>query len=322
MRVSILKAFIVLLTCITIGSHLGKLHFALDTLSHFKVQYAILFLVTGTFFGILRQPAWFALSLVGMATNLASIVPWYLEKNEWLAADSTHSIKILISNVYLRSKNYQRLSKLVEEEQPEILGLLEVDSKWLDALGSLRNDYKFRFEYPSDDHQGLALFSKLPISESDVVWFGESATPAIVARIVAGDADFELILAHPPPPMSPGLAANRNSQLQEMARHVRASAKTVVLAGDLNTTMWSPYYDEFVEESGLINARAGYGIGATWVSGSPFRIPIDHIMVTSPSRIGDFRIHEDIGSDHRPISTRIRINSRYSAELGGSSQDY
>jgi len=318
MHIHILKAVAVLLACITIGSNFGKLHFVLDTLSHFRVQYAALFLLVGLLFSIFRQAAWLALSVIGMVANLASIVPWYLEKNEWLSADSGHSFKILASNVYLHSKNYESLAKLVDEEQPEILGLFEVDSNWIVALASLRNEYKFRFVYPQDDHQGIALFSKLPITESNVVWFGESATPAIVASIKAGNEVFELILAHPPPPMSAGLAATRNTQLQEIARYVRASDKAIVLAGDLNTTMWSPYYNEFVEASGLINARTGYGIGATWVTRSPFGIPIDHIMVSSPSRVGDFRVHKRIGSDHRPISAHIRIVPQNEGEMSGA----
>lgn len=307
MTVYVLKALTVMLACITIGSYLGGLDFVLDILSHFKVQYAVLFLLFGAAFGFLKQPVWLAVSLVGMAANLASIVPWYVDKNAWLASDTGNSIKILVSNVSIRSTNYADLLKLVEEEQPQILGLLEVNDNWLAAIASLRNVYEYRFEYPTGNHQGLALFSMLPILESNVVWFGETASPAIVADVVAGGKAFELILAHPPPPLNAELATIRNLQLQKMAQHVRSSEKTVVLAGDLNTTMWSPFYTHFVEESGLINARAGYGVGATWALRSPFGIPIDHIMVSRPSRVGNFHVHDGIGSDHRPISAQVRI---------------
>ena len=106
MQIHALKAFAVLLACITVGSNFGKLHFVLDTLSHFKVQYAVLFLISAGFFGFLKNQTWLVLSLVGFIANLVAIVPWYVAENEWLPADSDKSIKVLIFNVYLRNQNY------------------------------------------------------------------------------------------------------------------------------------------------------------------------------------------------------------------------
>ena len=83
------------------------------------------------------------------------------------------------------------------------------------------------------------------------------------------------------------------------------STRPVVLAGDLNVTMWSPHYIDFIRTSGLTNARDGYGIGGTWPSIPLLGLPIDHILTTKGSWIGDFRVHSGVGSDHLPVSVEL-----------------
>ena len=314
------KVIAVMLTGITVASYVGTLHFALDLFSHFKVHYAVLLLLVGLFFVLVKQPKWFALSLVGLIVNLASIVPWYIAGADRATASTGTPIKILVANVHLPNSEYERLSKLVADQRPDVVGLLEVNARWLENLASIRSDYKFRFEYPREDMYGQVLYSKLPLKDAKIFHFGESATPSIVATIAAGEEDFEFILVHSAWPMTAGRAASRNAQLRQMAHYISESGKTVVLAGDLNTTMWSPYYRQFEHESGLTNARVGYGIGATW---SPIRamgIPIDHILVTPPGQVGNFQVLEGIGSDHLAISADVRLFPRASDRLASSAK--
>jgi endonuclease/exonuclease/phosphatase (EEP) superfamily protein YafD len=143
------------------------------------------------------------------------------------------------------------------------------------------------------------------------VYFGDAATPSIVATLESGPASFEFILAHLNPPLGRDMSARRNRQLRRIGQHIAVSDESVLLAGDLNTTVWSPYYKEFEQLSGMNNARAGHGIGATFPPLPLLGIGIDHILVTPPSSVGDFRVHEGIGSDHRPISARVSMAPRH-----------
>jgi endonuclease/exonuclease/phosphatase (EEP) superfamily protein YafD len=250
--------------------------------------------------------------LLGLGINLAVIVPWYAQSENRIE-DSDESVKILISNVAMNRINHHKLAQLVENEQPDIIGLIEVSPQVLEDLAINPDDYRFRFEFPTkENNEGLALFSKLPIAKANTVMFGESATATIVATIHTGQSAVEFILTHPYWPLGVDLAGRRNMQLQHMAEYVQASGKTVLLAGDLNTTMWSAYYREFEKNSGLVNARIGYGIGPTWPSSSLLGIPIDHIMITMPSQIGDFQVHKGIGSDHLPITARVTFPTNHS----------
>lgn len=316
--VRLAKVLTVTVLLATLASYFGTLHFALDLLSHFKAHYAALFVLSGFFFVSIKKAKWLGLSLLGLIVNLVAILPWYTAENDFEEEDSSTPIKILVSNVHRDNRDYERLSRLVLDQQPDVLGLIEVDSPWLENLSSIRSRYRFRFEAPREDLFGLAMFSKLPMTEPRIVRFGESAMPAIVANIAAADEKFEFILVHSSWPMTADRAASRNAQLHRIAQHIQASENSIVLAGDLNTTMWSPYYREFEQESGMTNARAGYGIGATWSPIHVMGIPIDHILVTPPARVGNFQVLQGIGSDHLAIAADVRLLPRSSGRLASS----
>lgn len=308
-----LKTFVAILAFVTAISYLGESHFLLDTLSNLRVHFAAAFLILAAALAISRSGRWLAFSGLGLAVNLAPVVPWYLPEARQPVTAAVDGIKVLESNVYRRNTEYEKLEQLIDEEKPDVLGVVEVDSLWLERVPALRRDYAFKFEAPDDEYVGLALYSKLPLSDSRIVYFGESATPAIVSTLHMPNGEVELILAHPMPPLNARLAERRNAQLREMANYLRATRRPVLLVADLNAPMWNPQYRLFAKHSGLHNARAGYGIGPTWPAVPPFGIPIDHIMATAPSQLGNFAVHHGIGSDHLPISAEFSLPVRRNA---------
>lgn len=308
------KTCVVILAFITVVSHVGELHFVLDNLSNFRMHFAAAFLICAVVLSVTRNGPWLIFSGIGLAVNLVPVVPWYLPKAEQSGTGAMDTVKVLVSNVYLRNTDYEKLAQLIDEERPDVLGLVEVNSRWLEYVPALRKDYAFRFEAPHDTYVGLALYSKLPLADSRIVHFGETAPPAIVSTLHTPNGEIEVILAHPMPPMNAPLTERRNAQLREMARYVQASDKPVLLAGDLNAAMWNSNYRSFAKRSGLRNARAGYGIGPTWPLVQALGIPIDHIMATTPSQLSNFQVHRSIGSDHLPISAEIRLPNHDTAQ--------
>ena len=309
----IVKACVAMLTSVTIISQLGELHFIVDNLSNFRVHCAVAFLICAAVLLVAGNIRWLVLSGIGLAVNLVPVVPWYFPESGLSDNGATQTVKILVSNVYRRNTDYGKLTRLLEEEKPEVVALVEVNSGWLANVPALRAEYAFRFEAPHDQYIGLALYSKLPLSDSRIVHFGESAPPAIVSLLHTPEGVVEFILAHPVPPMNAALTERRNTQLRNMAHYVRTKATPVLLAGDLNVTMWNPNYRLFAEHSGLHNARAGYGTGPTWPAVLALGIPIDHILATTPSRLTNFRVHQSIGSDHLPISAELSLTGRSNA---------
>jgi len=114
------------------------------------------------------------------------------------------------------------------------------------------------------------------------------------------------VCAHVYPPRTPGLYRLRNEQLEKVASRIAGPESATILAGDLNTTPWSPVMRDFEETTGLTSARAGRGNAPTWPSWSRFlAVPIDHVYHS------DHFVSQSIervpipGSDHHGLLARF-----------------
>ncbi len=160
---------------------------------------------------------------------------------------------------------------------------------------------------PDEEFTGLALYSRLPLSNVRILDVGLTGTPAIAATLATPEGEVELILAHPASPVDAFHVGRRNEQLRALGRYVGSLDRPVVVAGDLNLTMWNRSYREFATSGGLHNARAGHGAGPTWPAVHLFGVPIDHVVATVPVKFQDFRVLKGVGSDHLPVSVEFSL---------------
>jgi endonuclease/exonuclease/phosphatase (EEP) superfamily protein YafD len=74
--------------------------------------------------------------------------------------------------------------------------------------------------------------------------------------------------------------------------------------------MWSPFYQRFIQQAGLKNARSGFGIIPTWSTKlPPLSIPIDHCLVSPNVNVLQMRAGRYVGSDHLPLITDLVIGN-------------
>jgi endonuclease/exonuclease/phosphatase (EEP) superfamily protein YafD len=278
----------------------------LDNLSNFPVHFAAAFLGCAALFAMRRSllPALACLALTVVA--LWRVVPWYFDAPSAPGDAARPHVRLFVSNVYHSNREHKRLLGLVERENPDVVGLVEVSTRWLRKLKTLRERYPYHYEVPDEHYAGLALYSRLPIERARVLPLpGESPLPAITVTLKAPGGDVELVLAHPMSPVGAEFIRHRNEQLAGLARHAAAAQVPLVLAGDLNVTMWNDAYRPLVEVAGLRNARAGHGVGATWPAIGPFGVPIDHILASPDVQLRSFRVLPGIGSDHLPVTAEF-----------------
>ncbi len=291
-----------------------------DNLSSFKVHFLLAFLVSFIIFLLIKEYKWAMVTLVGVLVNFAAIAPWYFAPANVGSAVDGRATKILMSNVSLRNTDYPRLLQLIESEQPDIFGLIEVNANWIDGISSLREQYPFRVEVPHEHYWGLALYSRIPFTNAQVLELVPTMPPVIVATVPVNSTLVRVVLTHPRPPMTSAETKLRNDQLVALAEFIDQSDLPIVLAGDLNTALWSPAYADFVAKSGLKNARAGHGVGGTWPASSIFGVPIDHVMSSSDVTLQNFRILGPVGSDHLPIAAEFLLPKQSLAYERGSSE--
>jgi endonuclease/exonuclease/phosphatase (EEP) superfamily protein YafD len=131
----------------------------------------------------------------------------------------------------------------------------------------------------------------------------------LTADITVRDRIVSLVATHPVPPLNDEYFSSHNSQMNDIADYVRQLGNESIVMGDLNMSMWSPYYRKFIDRSNLRNTRQGFGIQPSWPTNLPLLpIPIDHCLIIPNIKVSNNRIGKDIGSDHYPIVTDLLVS--------------
>lgn len=254
-----------------------------------------------------RRPAFAVGAVAAAILAFAPVLPWYFGGDTDAPRASSPHLKLLVSNVYHSNREFGRIQQLVAEENPDVVGLVEVSERWLRKLKPLRERYPHHLEAPDELHIGLALYSRLPIAGARTIRIADDSAPAIAATLTTPAGEVDVLLVHPASPIDAAAIRRRNAQILALARHVRDTGRPTVLAGDLNVTMWNAGYRPLEAIAGLRNARAGHGIGPTWPAVGRLGVPIDHILATPDVHLRDFRLLRPIGSDHRPIVAEFAL---------------
>lgn len=287
----------VLLCAATLFGFLGRFWWFFDLFSHFRVQYFAGLAVLGLILLVTRRRSIGALFLLLAAINLAQVLPLYFGAPS-SASDPT---RLMLINVNAQSGDTGRVRRAVAESAPDILVLEEVNERWITELSDLRDTYPYSVVEPREDDFGVALFSKLPLLQSDVVFIGSAGVPSIEATLGGKGEPLRILATHPLPPGGPDYSAWRNEQLQLMAERVDAS-RPFLLVGDLNTTPWNFHFRQLLARSGLRDSAVGFGVQPSWPTFNPlFWIPLDHVLHSPCIIVTARKTGSDVGSDHYPV---------------------
>lgn len=290
----------------SIAGYLGKFNLLFELTCHFRVQYLLIAIVTLIFFALIKRYKWLLIITCScIAINLIEIVPWYLPQPPVLT-DNLTQIRLIVANVNIGNLDYSKIVDFITKEKPDIVALLEVDRRWLTALKPINALLPYTISKPRNDPFGIAIYSALPLSNTSIEFLGDLEIPTLVADVTKNNRVISLVATHPLPPLNQSYFFLRNRQLEELAKYVNDRENPVAVLGDLNLTMWSPFYRELVRASGLKNSRYGYGVLPTWPTGLPFLyIPLDHCLVDENIQVINTKIGENVGSDHLPVITDV-----------------
>jgi endonuclease/exonuclease/phosphatase (EEP) superfamily protein YafD len=286
---------------------LGVWHRLLELFSHFRVQYGAVAALLAVIFLLFRDRNWTLAMLAIAAVNAAFVVPWYLSADYDAGGDASR-LTILHANVYGGNDDYQRLVDLLGVEQPDIVFVQELSAGMRDALQAVHSDYPFRETIVRDDFFGIGVYSRLPLDQVLVHESAPFSVPSLVVTARLASGSVTLLSTHPPNPVGFENFVARNQQLQEIGNLALTLPPPIVLIGDLNTSMWAYHYRLLIRQTGLRNARKGFGVLPSWPAQLPFaRIPIDHCLVSPGIEVVDIRNGPAIGSDHLPLIVTLRV---------------
>jgi len=312
----LLLAILLLVGIGLIASYFGW-PFYLEILSHFQLQYLVLSLVLLMAIALLRRRRIFAIGLVLVVLQGTQILPWYLPQ-KFIGSSAEGNLRVVVANLQDQNRQYAQVLDFVKAENPDLALFIEVDSAWVQRFNEQFTNLPYTAGVGSQFSRGLALYSRYPLGDVQLQQFAQLSDISIIGTIDINRRTINLVGTHPLPPIKPDYFQSRNRQLAEMGEYLEAIAAPKMLIGDLNITMWSPYYRRFVREAELTNARNGFGLRPSWpvidrygplgqwISGL-LSIPIDHCLLSPDLTVINMRVGTDIGSDHRPIIVDLQV---------------
>lgn len=250
---------------------------------------------------------WMLLLLVAVtfAASTGVIAPLYIDQSASAAGRTkTHTGKTLRAmslNVLTGNRKYEAVLGLIDSEQPDLVLLLEVDQRWIDAMRPLESEYPTVEYRVRSDNFGVAFYSRLAAGSVAFRDFG-GEVPSVVASVKSDAGLLTFVGTHPLPPSRSDYANLRNEALKGLAQFAAKQADPLLVMGDLNITPFSPYFHDLLARGGLRNSQRGYGYQPTWRSSpSWLALPIDHALYSNQIEVVGRRVGIDVGSDHLPL---------------------
>lgn len=233
--------------------------------------------------------------------------------------NSENTVGILIANVLIENKKSEKFKEILAENDPEMILAMEVDTWWVDQLAYLKQNYPYSIERPLDNAYGMSLYSKYPLSETEVLYLSHSKVPSFntTVRLPSGKK-FRFHGVHPVAPFpsdkypenigEQGEDQKKEVELAKIGNIVAKNDLPSIVAGDFNDVAWSNTSRLFGHSGNLKDVRIGRGLLNTFDAESfIMRWPLDHFFVSKEFAVLDFKRLPKFHSDHFPLYAKFVI---------------
>lgn len=292
---------------LSVTSILSSSHLFFDLLSNFRIQYIVLIAGVIVVALLCRKILITAVLSVCLAVHVFDVArAWHLPAVE--SSFEGDVVRVMVSNLLSSNTAYDKHIEYIHAIDPDIIVFPEFTGHWETALGAALTDYSFRVTAPIDNPFGIALYSKLPLSDDKTTYLEHRDRPSVEAVATIGEKTLSIFGTHPPPPTSTAWYLERNRHLLKIASKASALATPMVVLGDLNVTPWSAHFRQFIREGNLKDGRRGLGLLPTWPSFVGFlQIPIDHVVVNDAAQVIEMGVSDGLLSDHKTLWADIRL---------------
>lgn len=221
-------------------------------------------------------------------------------------------VSIIAANVLMENTDHGRLARLIDEEDPDVLFLMETDETWVEALETQLARYPTVVRHPLSNHYGAVFATRLTTVEARTVFLSDDTTPTILAELQGPAGGFYFIGLHPRPPVPGNDTEERDAQIKRAALLADRTHLPVVAMGDFNDVAWSWTAERFKHYGGFRDPRIGRGMlpsfdAKSWL----MRFPIDQLYVTDGVDLVSFDRLGYVGSDHFPMKAVIAVPEKH-----------
>ena len=230
---------------------------------------------------------------------------------------------VMISNVLLSNRQSQTLLDEVQAQKPDIFLAMEIDEWWDRTLQPLVADMPYGATKITGSYYGMRLFSRLPLSGTEVRFLAGRDTPSIITGVKLRDGETATFLGiHPRPPLVGQSALPRDAELYAAAKILREKEGPAIMAGDLNATPWEDAVRRTRRIAGLVSPRQGYGYVYSFDAHSWWaKWPLDQIDYKPGFTALSLERLAPVGSDHYPYLVHLCRDPGVNAPAAAERED-
>jgi endonuclease/exonuclease/phosphatase (EEP) superfamily protein YafD len=314
-----LAVLTVIATTLATAAALGaRADWLLELFSHFPVQYLCLQVLAAVACLALRQWPWAVVAVAASVPNLLAVGPYLpglASAPRTAVADARAArppVRLVAANLLYRQEDATAARAYLQRQSADLLVLSEFTPRWREKLRDLERTYPYFALRPRWNPWGIAVYSKHPLRAIEDLDLGDDSSSHLRVLVQLPEGLVEIYAVHLASPPSRRQAARRNTQLRRLAARIAAADPALprIVAGDFNTTPYSPYFRDLLRDAGLRDARRPFGLHATWpVWPVPLWIPIDHCLTGGPLDVTRVVAGPRIGSDHLPLECTFTLSS-------------
>lgn len=225
--------------------------------------------------------------------------------------NSPTSITVCTFNVLTTNRNFDAVERQLLASDADVIIIPELSSGLERHLsGQFAAQYPYaKLDSRDGGNFGIGLYSRNPFSAAEVFLLNGNI-PSVEAWLPIDQRNYYIVATHPVPPMGKRGFDHRNEHLNMLADRIRKVSATapdtsLIVAGDLNVTPWSPIFTRFCSTSGL--RRTGAGAQPTWYRfpAFPFGLVLDHVLASSDLHCHNYKVGKEAGSDHRIVIAKF-----------------
>ena len=299
--------FLGLTILLCVASFLGSFGWLFDLLAHFRLQYFFLLLLGAISVIPSKKPVLLFSLVLLLIINGLTIFPIY--SSAPLTKNRQVDLSLLEINLWRVHPRKSLVRDYLATNETDILVLVEMTPQWEKELATIKKRYPYGLTVSRQDNFGLALWSRLPMTECKKHSFDKEDRPAISGLTQVRGKDIHIIVAHPPPPKHPRYFRLRNDYFQRLGKLRQKELRTIVI-GDLNTPSWSYYFQKLCKKMKLRDSRQGFGIHATWPTVFPLLLtPLDHCLLSDGLEVVNRKLGPNLWSDHYPLALQLSVSS-------------
>ncbi|AUD05902.1 endonuclease/exonuclease/phosphatase family protein [Spirosoma pollinicola] len=219
---------------------------------------------------------------------------------------------IIVANVLIKNRHADELLTIIANKDPTFVLTMEVNDWWIKQLNVLKKSYPYSLRFPTDNAYGMALYSKIPLTNPQIKFLNHDRVPSFTMDITLPDSNrFKLCTIHPVAPAPSKYPTNiggKEMALLKEARLIAHPSLPIVVAGDFNDVGWSHNTTQFAAISGLNDVRYGRGMYNTFDAQSLFmRWPLDYVFVSKQFKVLSVEQLPKFGSDHFPYYVQLTL---------------